>query len=200
MAYALEGRMLEVCTCRAICPCWVGEDPDGGQCDGTIAWHVDQGTVDGVDVSGLTLVVAAHIPGNALAGRWRAVIFVDQRATPEQEQALLDVFSGKKGGPVADLAQLIGEVVAVERVPITFEVERGNGRLEVGKAVSARMRAFAGASGAATTLSDAAFSVIPGAPAFVGKADSYVVDTPALGVRVKLEGHSSVQGPFRFEG
>ncbi|MDH4012188.1 MAG: hypothetical protein OEU55_15805 [Desulfobacterales bacterium] len=30
MAYRLEGKLLEVCTCNAICPCWVGEDPDGG--------------------------------------------------------------------------------------------------------------------------------------------------------------------------
>ena len=34
MAYQLEGRLLEVCTCDMLCPCWVGEDPDGGTCDG----------------------------------------------------------------------------------------------------------------------------------------------------------------------
>lgn len=200
MGSTLEGRMLEVCTCRAICPCWVGEDPDGGTCDGTIAWHVDRGTIDGVEVSGLTLVVSAHIPGNALAGNWRAVVFVDDRASTAQEGALLDVVSGKKGGPLADLAKLLGEVVAVERAPIDFEFEKGDGRLQVGSAISARMRPFTGASGAATTLIDAAFSVIPGAPSYVGKADTYVVDNPKLGIRVKLEGHSSVQGPFRFQG
>src|SRR3990172_3889334 len=36
MAYNLEGSLLEVCTCNVICPCWVGEDPDGGACDGLI--------------------------------------------------------------------------------------------------------------------------------------------------------------------
>src|SRR5690606_36169046 len=30
--YDIEGRLLEVCTCKAVCPCWVGEDPDGGTC------------------------------------------------------------------------------------------------------------------------------------------------------------------------
>jgi hypothetical protein len=24
MTYKLEGNLLEVCTCKAICPCWVG--------------------------------------------------------------------------------------------------------------------------------------------------------------------------------
>jgi len=28
MAYNLKGRLLEVCNCRVLCPCWIGEDPD----------------------------------------------------------------------------------------------------------------------------------------------------------------------------
>ena len=69
-----------------------------------------------------------HIPGNILAGNWRIVVFLDEDATDEQQQALLDVWTGKLGGPIADLAQLVGEVVAVERVPITFTVKGGRGR------------------------------------------------------------------------
>ena len=62
MPYKLDGRLLEVCTCNVLCPCWVGEDPDGGTCDGTLAWHVDKGTVDGVDVTGRTIAILCHIP------------------------------------------------------------------------------------------------------------------------------------------
>ena len=38
------------------------------------------------------------------------------------------VFTGKLGGAVADLAALIREVVAVERVPITCTCVDGRGR------------------------------------------------------------------------
>ncbi len=148
MAYALEGRLLEVCTCKAICPCWVGEDPDGGTCEGTLAWHFEQGTIDGVDVSGLTFGMLAHIPGNVLKGHWRAMAFVDERASAAQESAILSVFTGKQGGSVADLAQLVGEVLSVERVPIVFEVDKGRGRFRMGGAVEAGDRAFAGCGGA----------------------------------------------------
>ena len=41
MAYRLAGTMLEACTCNAICPCWVGQDPDGGICEGAIARHFE---------------------------------------------------------------------------------------------------------------------------------------------------------------
>ena len=154
MAYTLEGRLLEVCTCKVLCPCWVGEDPDFGTCDGTLCWRFDKGNVDGVDVSGLTFAVLAHIPGNILQGNWRVVAFVDENATSDQEQAILDVFTGKKGGPVADLAQLIGEVAAVERVPFIFEVEKGNGRLRIGSSVTADLESYRGAGDIPTALSE----------------------------------------------
>ena len=69
MAYHLEGRLLEVCNCRVLCPCWIGEDPDYGTCDTIIAWHFDKGTIDDVDVSGRTIALIAHVPGNILEGQ-----------------------------------------------------------------------------------------------------------------------------------
>ena len=198
MAYQLEGRMLEVCTCKAVCPCWVGEDPDGGTCDGVIAWHIDRGTIDGADVSGLTLGLLAHIPGNVLKGNWRAVVYVDEKATSQQEEALLNVWTGKLGGPVADLVQLVGEVVGVERAPITFTVEKGRGTVKIGDSIEAEMVPLQGATGA-TTLNDSAFSSIPGSPAYVGKAPKYRASSPALGLNINLTDHNSVQGNFRFE-
>ena len=115
MAYELEGKLLEVCTCNVLCPCWVGEDPDGGTCTGVLSWHIEKGTVNSTDVSGHTLTILTFIPGNILEGNWRVIVYVDDKTTDEQQQALLDVWTGKLGGPVADLAQLVGEVVAVER-------------------------------------------------------------------------------------
>src|SRR6266702_6486821 len=110
MSYHLEGRLLEVCNCRVLCPCWIGEDPDNGTCDTIVAWHFDKGKVEGVDVTGTTIAVVAHVPGNILQGNWRAAVYVDAKASKQQEEALLKVYTGKLGGPVGDLVKLIGEV------------------------------------------------------------------------------------------
>ena len=77
MAYHLEGRLLEVCNCRVLCPCWIGEDPDFKTCDTIVAWHFDKGTVDGVDVTGCTLAMIAHVPGNILQGNWTAAVYLN---------------------------------------------------------------------------------------------------------------------------
>ena len=200
MAYQLEGRLLEVCTCKVVCPCWVGEDPDQGICEGVLAWCVDKGTINNVDVSGLTLAVMAHIPGNVLKGNWRVVVYVDAKATAQQKDALLNVWTGKLGGPVADLAQLIGEVAGVEQVPITFKVEDGKGTLQIGQAIQAEMAPLQGATGQSTTLHDTAFTSIPGSPAYVSKASTYRVNLPNYGFNINLQNHNAIQGSFRFQG
>jgi hypothetical protein len=197
--YTIEGRLLEVCTCAAICPCWIGEDPDGGSCDSALAWWVDSGTIRGVDVSDRGIALSVFIPGNVLAGNWKAVVHVDDRCSDEQQEALLAVFTGALGGPIADLAALIGEVVAVERAPMTFTVEGGAGTLKVGDVVEAHMAPFQGATGKTTTLSETVFSTIPGSPTFPGKASLFRQSGAKLGrPDLEISGRNSVQGAFRF--
>lgn len=197
--YEIEGRLLEVCTCGALCPCWVGEDPDGGTCESVLAWAVDRGTIEGVDVSDRVVAASVHIPGNVLAGNWKAAIFVDDRCTDEQQAALLRVFTGALGGPVADLAALFGEVVAVERAPISFEVEGGTGTMSIGGTSEARLTPFQGATGETTALVGTVFSTIPGAPAYPGKAQFFRRSGARHGLAdVDVAGRNAVQGSFRF--
>jgi hypothetical protein len=199
MAYHLEGRLLEVCDCRVLCPCWIGEDPDNGTCDTIVAYRFDKGTIDGVDVSNTTLAIVAHLPGNILKGNWRVAVYIDDKASAEQEAALLKVYTGKAGGPIADLVKLIGEVVSVERAPLTFDVNEGRGRIKVTDAIYAELEPYQGATGTNTTLTDTIFSTVPGAPVFVGKAPHYVSKQKALGIDVDLKNHNALQSTFVFD-
>ena len=199
MAYNLDGALLEVCTCNILCPCWVGEDPDNGDCQSVMAWHFDKGTIDGVDVAGLTFAGVMDIPGNVLAGNWRAMVYIDDKSSPEQEAALLNLYTGKLGGPVADLVKLIGEVVGVERVPIEFKLQGVSGSVKIGNAAEAELVAYKGATGKESALYDTVFTTVPGAPAYVGKATNYKANVPALNIDINLQDHNAVSGPFHFE-
>lgn len=199
MAYHLEGRLLEVCNCRVLCPCWIGEDPDFGTCDTIVAWHFDHGTINGVDVSDRTIAMIAHVPGNILLGNWTAAVYLDERVTPEQEAAILSVYTGKLGGPVADLAKLVGEIVSVEKVALTFDVQGGHGTIVIGDSGFAELEPYKNASGATTTLADTVFSTVPGAPVFVGKATRYRSKNAKLGIDLDLKGHNALQSTFVFD-
>lgn len=200
MGYKLEGTILEVCNCDILCPCWVGEDPDNGTCDSAMAWHVDQGSVNGTDVSGHTVAVLVHIPGNVLKGNWKVAMFTDDKASPQQHQALTDVFTGKLGGPVAETMQLVGEVVSIEQAPITYDLKEGKGTLKVGSVLDTEMEPYRGPTGVVTTLNESIFTTIPGAPAWVAKASKYVRNSSKYGLKdMNLTGHNAIQGSFRFE-
>jgi hypothetical protein len=66
----------------------------------------------------------------------------DPRPTEQQKQAVLDAFTGKLGGPLADLAGLAGEVLAIESVPITHETVEGTGTLRVPGIIDAEMAPY----------------------------------------------------------
>jgi hypothetical protein len=198
--YDLTGTLLEACSCGVLCPCWVGADPDGGSCDAFNAYHFNEGVIRGVDVGGLSLVNVVQIPGNVLApGSWKVVTFVDDRADDDQFAAIVDAYHGRLGGPLADVAGLFGEIVAVERAPIVHETVGGEGHLRIGDVVAAELEPFRGTDGETrTTLRDTLFSTVPGSPAYVAKAHSHTVNLPRFGMVWSFEGRNAIQADYHI--
>ena len=197
--YQLVGSLLEVCSCETLCPCWIGENPDQGTCESVMAYHVSAGTIRGVQVDGLTLVKVCQIPGNVLEGNWRVVVFVDDRATDEQMEALLDAFTGKLGGPLADLAGLVSQVDEVRRAPVDHSIVDGAGKLKVGDMVDCSMEPYRGPDGSITTLNNSLFSTVPGSPAYVSKSDHQKIDIPEHGYQWELEGKNAIQSDWKID-
>lgn len=100
-----------------------------------LAWSVDDGKIEGVDVSGLGVALLVSSMGRETKSR--AVIHVDERATPVQHDALLKLVTGQLGGAFAELATLIGEVSAIERSRIRLDLDGANARLSIGTSVDA---------------------------------------------------------------
>jgi hypothetical protein len=198
--YVLEGTLLEACSCRTLCRCWIGEDPDGGACDAFNAYHIDKGEINGIDVSGLNYVQVVKIPGNVLVPKsWVRLTYVDSKATPEQKKAILDAWHGRLGGPLADLNGLIASDLAIEDMPIQHALSGGEGTIAVGDKVRATMAPYKSAYGTVTTLRDSVFSTIAGAPAYVSKAREHVVNIPEHGMVWTFKDRNAIQGDFRFE-
>jgi hypothetical protein len=197
--YSLTGTMIEACSCNVLCPCWIGEDPDQGDCRSFISYHIDEGRIQGIDVSGLSVVAVAYIPGNVLAGNWEIVVLVDDRATPEQRDALVAALGGQLGGPMADLAQLFGTIKGVESVPLSHEVRGGVGTLTIPGKLETVMEPYRGPDGSVTTLRDSIFSTVPGSPAWISKASMHRVTLPEYGMEWEFEGRNAIQSDWKME-
>lgn len=137
MSWKIEGRYIENCPCDVPCPCTASFDlgADVERCTPVLAFHVDSGEIEGVDVSGLSVVAVADTPRVMTEGDWRLGVFIDDAASDEQAAKLGAVFGGELGGPMEALGPLIGENLGVERAPIDFSSEDGNHNLRVGEAI-----------------------------------------------------------------
>lgn len=198
--YSLQGTLIEACSCNVNCPCWIGEDPDLGECFAIVAYGIERGQIGELDVSGLNLVLVCHIPGNVLAGNWQIVALVDERGTQEQRDALLGAFTGKLGGPLGDLWEaLIGEVKGVEFVPISHEVVEGSGSLRIPDLVETEMTPYRGPDGSITTLQNSVFSTVPGSAAWIAKAGVNRVSLPQYGMSWEYEGRNAIQSEWKIE-
>ena len=116
------------------------------------------------------------------------------------QEAILAAHTGQLGGPLADLAPLIGTVLGIYDTPIDFDIVKGKGTIRVGEVVTAEMQPVTDAQGRPTKLVDTVFSTIPGSPAYVGKATSFVVNQPEHNLAWSFNGRNAVLGDFLFAG
>ncbi|MGH9564977.1 MAG: DUF1326 domain-containing protein [Candidatus Angelobacter sp.] len=108
-----------------------------------LAWHIKDGQWDGVRLNGLTVgaaVKAQATLGDPYANPYpaKSVMFVDQSATPQQRQALIN-FAQEMGG------KLLRHVVRVIDTRVDMEVlqqHSGRARLQAGDFVTVQTRAI----------------------------------------------------------
>jgi hypothetical protein len=91
---------------------------DTERCRVLLAFHIDSGDVDGIDVGNLSVAVLADTPHAMSDANWRVGLFMDAAASQEQADKLGAVFSGQLGGPMAMVAPMIGEMMGLEVAPI----------------------------------------------------------------------------------
>jgi hypothetical protein len=123
VAWHLKGSYTETCSCDLICPCNASFDHGAtyDYCRVVLVFNIKEGDVEGTDISGCKLAAIADTPKVMTEGNWRLGVFVDDKASDEQADKLVKVFTGQLGGPMAGLAPLVGELLGVERVP--FDVQ-----------------------------------------------------------------------------
>ena len=135
MTWTLKGTWYESCSCKMVCRCNFGPaEPDQGWCSGVLAFTVDSGESNGVDLGGTQLVLHAEVPGDFLGGMDKAVLYLDDAASPEQRDELEAIFQGKRGGVWEGVAGMITEFLPSKTVPL--EVIGGDEpRVKVGEVI-----------------------------------------------------------------
>ena len=200
MAWKLEGTYFENCNCDWVCPCTVTSftsPATGDRCHVILNYHVTRGVVDGLDVSGRSVSLVVDAPKNMLDGGWRVGVIIDDKASKEQADKLTGVFAGQAGGPMANLAPLIGEVLGIEQHPIEYSDDGHRHRIRIGDAVAIEIEDFAAQEGGETTKLT---GVAHPSNSTITIAKPIESKIKAFGMEFKNAGKSAFSAPFNWAG
>jgi hypothetical protein len=88
-----------------------------------MAFRIEKGKFDAASLDGLGFIVVGLTPEAMIKGNWSVGLIIDDRATPEQRDAITAIASGSAGGPMAGVSGLIGNFLGVESAPIRFDTD-----------------------------------------------------------------------------
>lgn len=131
VSWHLRGDVMEACSCITTCPCNYGSDPTQVPCEAIIGWRIQEGQYGTTRLDGLHVVVYLQVPGHVFQGDWTIGMYLDQRANPQQVDALKAIFSGQAGGWPAAVSGLVAQQLPPQQVPIRFETVNGEHRISV---------------------------------------------------------------------
>jgi hypothetical protein len=194
----LNGGYFEACNCDAACPCVFLGPPTQGECTVLVAWHIDKGNFGAISLDGLNTVLAAHAPGHMLQAKWKVALYLDERATPEQRDALTKIFAGQAGGHLANLTPCIGEVLGVKAVSIDYREQGRRRTMAIAGLADADIEAVPGQGDAEVTVTNMPFCVSPGIPAVVAKSKS--VTYRDYGYQWEISEKNGFYSPFAYQG
>jgi len=133
--WKMKGEYLKNCNCIQSCPCDTNGNPAPHKnCEGMVGMNVQEGTFEGVDLKGVKWVATVHWPGAIHQGNGDVEVFIDEKASQPQRDALLQILSGKAGGTLFEIvAAVCPNFKGVHFAPIDwrFNKEKRQARVSI---------------------------------------------------------------------
>ncbi len=196
MTWNLKGQYFEACNCEAACPCVFLSPPTEEYCTVLVGWRIDEGEFEGTKLDGLNVALAVHSPGHMAKVQWQVALYLDDRASAAQSQALATIFSGQAGGHPARLAGHIGEVLGAGAASIEFESSGQRTAMKIAGIADVAIAAAAGQGDAEITIGNHPLAISPGFPAVVSRSEHLTYDDH--GMHWELAEKNGFYSPFEY--
>ena len=200
MAWQLDGTYFESCSCDEVCPCtWSAFTAEAtlDRCRALLAYHIESGDINGVDVGGLSFALFLDTPPVMSTGNWRVGVYLDDAASDAQAEQLGALLSGQLGGPPAMLGPFIGEMLGVEKTRIAFRDDGRTHHVAIGDAVDLGVEDFVAIEGQdpvqLTNVLHPSNTTLTVAPARSARLSTFGIDWGR-------EGQSGFSAPFSWAG
>lgn len=93
--WEIRGHELANCNCSYACPCQFNALPTDGTCQAAVGYQVEEGRFGDVRLDGLRMAATYKWPGAVHEGNGEMQLVIDERASPEQRNALQKIMTGE---------------------------------------------------------------------------------------------------------
>lgn len=196
MTWNLTGQYFEACNCEAACPCVFLSPPTEEDCTALVGWHIDHGDFEGTSLDGLNVALAVFSPGHMAQVQWQVALYLDDRATEAQSQALATIFSGQAGGHPARLAGHIGEILGAGPASIEFEQTGKRTSMKIAGIADVAIAAAAGQGDAVISVGNHPLAIAPGFEVVVSRSEHLSYNDH--GLQWELSEKNGFYSPFEY--
>lgn len=196
-AWLLKGTYFEACSCETVCPCIFQSAPSHGDCSVIYAWQIDAGTFGATDISGFNIALAAYAGGHMQKVKWRAALYIDERANKEQRHALETIFTGKAGGFLETLTCFFERFSGVKFVAIHYLLDGKKRAVSIPNILDASIHAIKGQNDDDTVVSGHPLSLAPGNPFIVAQSDGVHLEDYEW--KWSFSGRAARYSPFQYQ-
>jgi hypothetical protein len=121
--WKMKGEYLKNCNCIQSCPCDTNGNPAPHKnCEGMVGMHIQEGNFAGVDLKGVKWVATLYWPGAIHQGNGDVEVFIDEKASQPQRDALLDPLRQGRGDALRDrgrgVPQFQGSALCADRLEV----------------------------------------------------------------------------------
>ena len=195
--WKISGTYFEACNCDVACPCTFLSAPTNDECNALVGWHIEKGSLDGINLDGLNVALAVHSPGHMLEVKWKAAVYLDEKASAEQKEALTKIFTGQVGGHPAILVSFVGEVLGIKSTPITFEANGRQRKLTIAELAAVEIEGLQDQAGADVSINNPPLGLAPGFMISVAKSTNMTYNDH--GLQWEISGKNGFFSPFMYQ-
>lgn len=99
--WMIRGSEFTNCNCAFGCPCQFNSPSTNGTCVAIASAHIEEGNFNDISLDGLSFVLLLKWPGEIAEGNGEQQLIIDERANPEQREAIRKIAHGESTTPGA---------------------------------------------------------------------------------------------------
>lgn len=194
----IKGLIFENCNCQIICQGHISHKQlcTHERCLGHWAIHIDQGQFRGTSLDDLNIVILYDTPQLMIAGGWTEALYIDERASEAQRQAVEQILTGQAGGPWVVLSRFVTRRLETHHLPIHFE-DQGGKRMWVEGYFDTTIENLQGQDRSRDVLIENLFNQIHGSPQVIASGETSYKDGE---IAASMKGTHALYSHFSWAG